>query len=257
MTIHNWYEKKGFCTSVLDIPVRSKEAAEEIEELLKDPEATFERKFFSDEIEVKDGLDPMQALLTASTTDIDRDGEVVLVDGIKRGQFNKNPVIAWAHDYSRPPIGRALWNKLDGNALKALVQFAKQPADWQGNWFPAEIFALTQQKVIRGVSIGFITTKQGPPTEKEITLRPELASVRRVIRESTLLEISLCTVQSNPTALVESVSKGIFGPDIYQTLGLEEPEDESFWSWTAEECGMTPKVVQVSKSDILRKILKK
>ena len=40
----------------------------------------------------------------ASTSDIDRDDEVIEVTGWDLKNFKKNPVIMWAHNYSNPPI---------------------------------------------------------------------------------------------------------------------------------------------------------
>ena len=43
----------------------------------------------------------------ASTGEVDRHGDVVSVAGWKLDAYRKNPVFLWAHDYSRPAIGRA------------------------------------------------------------------------------------------------------------------------------------------------------
>ena len=43
----------------------------------------------------------------ASTGEVDRHGDVVSVSGWKLDAYRKNPVFLWAHDYSRPAIGRA------------------------------------------------------------------------------------------------------------------------------------------------------
>jgi len=54
---------------------------------------------------VKDlGEGKLEAIV--STNDIDRHGEIVDIEGIDIKNYEKNPVVMWAHDYSLPPIGK-------------------------------------------------------------------------------------------------------------------------------------------------------
>ena len=59
----------------------------------------------------------------ASTENVDRDREIIEVSGWKLENFLKNPVLMWGHDYRTPPIGRVLWVKQEGDALKFKAQF--------------------------------------------------------------------------------------------------------------------------------------
>ena len=43
-----------------------------------------------------------------STESVDRQGDIVRATGGKLENYLKNPVVLWAHDYSKPPVARAL-----------------------------------------------------------------------------------------------------------------------------------------------------
>jgi hypothetical protein len=42
-----------------------------------------------------------------STDEVDRHGDVIQAQGWQLDAYRNNPVFLWAHDYSRPVIGRA------------------------------------------------------------------------------------------------------------------------------------------------------
>ena len=46
-------------------------------------------------------------LFTGSDETIDRDGEIIKVDGWQLANYKKNPVILWGHNHSIPAIGKA------------------------------------------------------------------------------------------------------------------------------------------------------
>lgn len=250
--MNKWYSKKGWATSAVDVPVRSSDDAREIEALLNDG-AYYQRNFFTAEDFSAKALPEdearHQAVLTATTADIDRDAEVVDVKGLNLRMFRKNPVLVWGHNYEEPPIGRSLWEKIEGDKLKSLAQFALRPDDWpdQAEWFPDQVFALCQQKILKGVSIGFLVLDSGPPTEKEIKARNELVSAKKIIRKSMLLEISIVSIGCNPSALVESVSKGIVSKSLVDRLGIELPtvdDEPSLWVWDTKDYEPDEQIVE-------------
>ncbi|HUW59442.1 MAG TPA: hypothetical protein VMZ06_00435 [Candidatus Bathyarchaeia archaeon] len=142
---------------------------------------------------------------------VDRDGEVMLPKGGDWKQFQKNPVVTFAHRYDELPVGRALWIKRakeEGmNGWIAKTQYTSKPDGWEGPWFPDAVWHLVKSGDLRGKSIGFMITDASPPEEKEIKARPELAGVSRVIRKFTVLEYAVAPVQSNPDAFVLAAAK--------------------------------------------------
>jgi len=46
--------------------------------------------------------------IVISTDAVDRDGDIIEVDGWEIDNYLANPVVLWAHDYRGVPVGRAL-----------------------------------------------------------------------------------------------------------------------------------------------------
>ena len=55
---------------------------------------------------------------TITTSALDRDNEVLLPMGMRRGNFDNNPVVFWNHDYDTP-IGKAVKLNQDNNSWSA------------------------------------------------------------------------------------------------------------------------------------------
>ena len=163
--------------------------------------------------EAKDLIEGERADISLITSDaVDRDAEVMLPKGGNWKQFQKNPVVTFAHKYDELPVGRALWVKRakdEGtNGWIAKTQYTSRPDGWQGPWFPDAVWHLIKTGDLRGKSIGFLITDGSPPDEKEIGKRPELSGVRFVIRKWLALEYAVAPVQSNPEAFVLAAAKG-------------------------------------------------
>lgn len=119
----------------------------------------------------------------ASTSAIDRDGESIDQNGWELDNFNQNPVLMVAHDYSEFPVGKCVEIGVrDGKLIfKAVFSQATQKA--------REAYELVKEGVLSAFSVGFIPKQYDPN-------RPEL------ITKAELLEISLVPVPANPEAVV-------------------------------------------------------
>ena len=141
-----------------------------------------------------DGIPSEGASLTvvASTDDADRHGDTVALDGWQLDNYRRNPVLLWAHDYGRPPIGRASEVWRDGHALVARMEFAPTQ-------FAQEVEGLYRQGYQRGVSVGFRPVR----FEERRDLRTgALLGIRFL--EQELLEISAVPVPANGAALLQT-----------------------------------------------------
>ena len=186
----------------------------------KDDPARLTKQFVAEEIKI----DSDERIVTAvvSTGGIDRDQEILVPKGGDFERFRKNPVVLWAHGHSDPPIGRALWIKLQRGKIVASTQFAETDMG-------LEVFELFKGGFLNAFSVGLINTKSHQPTPKEIARRPELSTVWRIIDEWELLEFSAVAVPSNPEALATAVkTKTITLSDAnLEAFGIEpEPEPE-------------------------------
>jgi len=175
---------------------------------------------------------------------IDRDKEVVLPKGMDWKQWRKNPVVTWAHNYKELPVGRGLWAKKgekNGNrGFLAKTEYIGKPEGHEGEWFADSVWHYVKEGYLPGKSIGFIPLEVRAPKEDEIKNRPEMAEVNRVISKSMIIEYAVCPVQSNPDALIDTVSKGIVLPEVIaDDLGLVVPEtavqkiklEDLKWAW--------------------------
>jgi len=149
---------------------------------------------------------------TASTSDVDRDGEVIEAGGWDLKSFKKNPVVLWAHNHYGPPIGKALWIKADEKGLIAKTQFA--PDD-----FSQQIFDLFKGGFMKAFSVGFIP--------KEWTDGDGSKTPRRTYNKSELLEYSAVPVPANPNALVMALEKGVITEETKEKLeNMKVPDPE-------------------------------
>lgn len=125
-----------------------------------------------------------------SDMSLDRDQERVDPAGADFKNFKKNPVVLWAHDYSRPAIGKISSPKVRDGKVVGKVEFDDKDTD--------EFAWMIGQKVKKGIisagSIGF------KPTTVEFVEEPK-DSTRLVHRKWELMEFSICNVPSNPNAM--------------------------------------------------------
>ena len=159
--------------------------------------------------EIKE-IDKGERTLTAyvSTNARDRMDEVLDPAGVDLTKFKKNPVVLFAHDYSSPPIGKALWIKKDGDGILSKVQFANTA-------FAEEIFQLYQGGFMKAFSVGFIP--------KDYTDGDGEKSPRRTYNKWELLEYSAVPVPANPEALALSIQKGILtDKHLKELMGVKE-----------------------------------
>ena len=164
-----------------------------------------------------------------STSDEDRQGDMIDQSKWKLDNYEKNPVVLWAHDYSTPPIGICTGISIQNGKLVAEGKFA--PSEL--NSFAGEIAGLYEAGYINTTSVGYIQHEDG---------------------ELELLEFSFVPVPANPFALsirdtkrmnlnmAELVMKGLSfatkGPVPYKSHGIEEDTDAA-WDGPAQvkACG--------------------
>lgn len=127
-----------------------------------------------------------------STEASDRDGDIILASGWELDNYKANPVFLWAHDYSKPPIGKAIDVRVRNKQLIFDIQFPEE-----GVYPLADtVYKLYKGGFLNATSVGFVG-KQKEPIENGY----------KYIRQE-LLELSAVPVPSNPTALQQAKSKG-------------------------------------------------
>lgn len=174
----------------------------------------------------------------ASKPVLDRHGTIIPTEAWDLRNYRQNPVLVWAHDYSKFPIGHAAWISKTKDGLKFKPQLTDSDV---GN----EVYRLYKNTDLRAFSVGFEPYDWIYPDDEEAEDRgfarvegglftpeekasmrasPEhLFSLLREIDRSTrgrqtepwliftdveLLEVSCVPIPSCPTALVAAYQAG-------------------------------------------------
>lgn len=143
----------------------------------------------------------------------DRDGEVVLLDGIDFKSFERNPVIMFEHGRDgkagKVPVGKALSATRNGNTFEAKVELAERPATHpvDAEWLPDTLASLIAQKCLNCVSIGFVQQGNRKATMEDKAKYGQ--NTKSIITKSDLFELSLTGIPVNAEALMTARGKSL------------------------------------------------
>jgi hypothetical protein len=138
----------------------------------------------------------MRLEFTISNEDTDRDGDTIDAKGWTLQNFQKNPVVMFAHDYTRLPSGRALKTWAAGAHLKSLVEFTPDEL-YDENYHGirgSTVFRFYKAGFLNAVSAGFYPVAWEPMQGK--------GAIGTHFTSQDLIEFSFVPVPSNPNALV-------------------------------------------------------
>lgn len=170
----------------------------------------------------QEGDDGDRALsFTISTATPDRDRDTIDVAGWQLENYEKNPVVLWAHNPWDPPIAKATAIAVEEDALKSTAEFAG--ADVYP--FADTIFQLLKGGFLNATSVGFWPA--------EWTFNEERGGIDFKVQE--LWEYSIVPIPSNPDALIEARSAGI------DLDPLREWGHKALENWTEERGLFVPR----------------
>ena len=159
-------------------------------------------------------VDAENRTITAVISDetLDRQGDIVIQDGIDFTEYKKNPVVLYNHNISgfgdsvpRLPIGKTLSVKTVGTQTEATIQFTTQ----EENPFGYQVGKLFESKTMRAWSIGINTLE-----EETINVDGRKANV---LKKTELVEISATEVGANRNALSKAYKAGHITKDFYDS----------------------------------------
>jgi hypothetical protein len=172
-------------------------------------------------IDIKSDKNVYDFIISSEIVDVDKD--IIKIEGINSKDYERNPVVLWAHDHGIPAIGKCTKLMRSEKNLTARVEFAPIPPDWKGDWFPDAIKWLVDQKYIKAVSVGIDSAECRNPTSKDKEIYG--SDIDNVISKCRLHEFSICNVGANPGALAlglqDGIQKGIFTKTIAANFGIE------------------------------------
>jgi len=152
---------------------------------------------------------------------IDRDGEVIKVDGWQLANYKKNPVVMYGHDHWSPPVGKSIRTYKEDGKLKFKVQFAKE-----GVYPLADVVrGLVDDDILKSVSVAYRAIAREYPTDENGKTKKEKPRV--ITTKAELYELSIVNVGANPAALREAmVAKGYDEKSI-KLVTLPQQEQEN------------------------------
>ncbi len=180
-------------------------------------------------------------IVKISTANPDRSNDVVMPKGVIFDNYQKNPVVAFAHNYSGLSIGKTIDIQKVDDGIVAQVEFVPKGV------YPLadQLYEMYKGGFMNAWSIGFIPKKWSD--------RPDGG---REFQEWELLEYSAVLVPDNPEALTLLRSKGIdpeplveesenvkSEEDVKEDKPKEEPKEEE-----KEEDKKTVKLEEVDKN---------
>ena len=206
-----------------------------------------ERKEFIAEIKESDDKE-MTLTAFISTGAIDRMKESLDPDGVDVGNYRKNPVVLWAHDYSMPPIGKAVWVKKADGGILSKVQFYN--SDKALGEFAQEIYRMYKEKFLNAFSVGFIPkeTEYAKDADRDNPKKPRIT-----YKKWEMLEYSAVPVPANPEALQMAYTKGLIKSPIWKSI-LEQKEETIVQEFNNEETKKEEEIVQ-TKVDALDELI--
>jgi HK97 family phage prohead protease len=145
---------------------------------------------------------------TITTETIDRDGEVLISQGMDASEYEKNPVVFYNHDYAQP-IGKIIDLRRSTGKIDASIEFAQRPEGFNGSYFPEFVESLVDQGIVKGISVGFVPLPGGVRKASKEDSEKYGDTVRQVYSKWKLLEVSVAPLPANATALISAVRKGV------------------------------------------------
>jgi len=169
----------------------------------------------------------LSARFCLSTTDADRDGDIVEVRGLDFGPHRANPVVLFNHGRQMPfPV--ALSQTPDGTyTVEVMGEKAYGRAFFKSNIRESvQIYELVKSGLLRAASIGFIPKEMQPRTKG-------IRGMHHLSAEVT--EWSVVPVGANRYALRDEIAKGVIagspiGPDLLGALAPYAAEKSIAWA---------------------------
>lgn len=145
----------------------------------------------------------------ASTDSVDREGDVLVPDGMDSTDYEKNPVILYIHDSSQPAVARCrkLYRML--RRIEVDVVFPPRPDGHFGEWEPEDMKRLVDAGLLNAVSVRGLVKPNGWREATKGDKEKYGPDCLRVIHRWSLMEISLVPLPMNQDAVLLALGKGL------------------------------------------------
>jgi HK97 family phage prohead protease len=130
-----------------------------------------------------------------SSSEPDRDNDIIDQAGIDLAAFKQNPVVLWAHDHRTPPVARVPATWIRNGKLMGTIEFPPEGTTELSD----SVHNLVAAGFIRATSIGF------DPTEWTFDEKRGGYNFKKI----DLFEVSLVNVPANADALIAAEKAGV------------------------------------------------
>jgi HK97 family phage prohead protease len=166
---------------------------ERLARLRAEAEPVVRKQFVSAEKAINDEKRTVRFVITTESPD--RENDVIAAAGWDLDAYKRNPTVLWSHDYSQPPVAKAISVERTSKGLVSTAQFPPKGV----YAFADTVFELIKGGFLNATSVGF------RPLE---FVRDGARGGINFLRQE-LLEYSIVPVPANSEALIVARSKGI------------------------------------------------
>lgn len=160
-----------------------------------------EIKYIETSIEIEKAADGKLTFI-ASKEIVDKDNDIVKIDGIDLKNFKKNPVMLFAHNHSMPAIGK--WTNIRKEKINNTPALTMRPDFASDTGYD---LAMTMEKLVEGGYIKAVSVGLRPDWDAVEYVKPKGKKAgHRIIAKSFLQEVSFVNVGANQEALSKAVA---------------------------------------------------
>jgi phage head maturation protease len=172
-----------------------------------------QHKAFSADVKIS-SEDERTVTAVISSNSCDREGDVLVPQGLNSKDFEANPVVLLLHSYYSLPVGKVVALKRTEDQVIAKIEFAARPEEhpFGEEWVPDTLFSLYKQGVMNAFSVGFIPTDSRAATSRDVTKYGE--DCKQVVSRWRLLELSCVPIPCNQDAVATAVSKSLITQEV-------------------------------------------
>lgn len=143
----------------------------------------------------------------ASVEIVDRDGDVVVAQGMNSRNYERNPVLLCIHEDKKLPVGKCTSIRRKTGSIEMDFALTPKPDGWAGPWEPDAVGAGVSFGSLNGVSIRFSALPGGVRTATAGDIAKYGDGCQRVYSKWELLEVSVVSLPANQDALIYAVQK--------------------------------------------------
>lgn len=145
------------------------------------------------------------AYVTVET--VDRDGDVVVAQGMNSRNYERNPILLVAHDVQDIPVGKCVAIRRREAGIEMDFTLTPKPDGWSGDWEPERVGAAIAHGALNAVSIRFRGLPGGVRRATQGDIAKYGEDCVQVYSKWELLEVSVVSIPANQEALIYAVAK--------------------------------------------------